>query len=40
MDGATIYGLSTTPPSRAAPGAISVIPLRGPRAPDALIFLP
>jgi tRNA modification GTPase len=39
MDDATIYALGTPTPSRAAPGAISVIRLSGPRAPDALIFL-
>jgi tRNA modification GTPase len=39
MDGATIYALGTPTPSRAAPGAISVIRLSGPRAPEALIFL-
>ncbi len=39
MDAATIYALGTPVPSRAAPGAISVIRLSGPRAPDALIFL-
>jgi len=36
---ATIYALGTPTPSRAHPGAISVIRLSGPRAPDALIFL-
>ena len=35
----TIYALGTPTPSRAAPGALSVIRLSGPRAPDALIFL-
>ncbi len=35
----TIYALGTPTPSRAAPGAISVIRLSGPRAPDALVFL-
>ena len=43
MDGppenATIYALGTPTPSRAHPGAISVIRLSGPRAADALIFL-
>jgi len=39
MDNATIYALGTPTPSRAAPGAVSVIRLSGPRAPDALIFL-
>jgi tRNA modification GTPase len=39
MDTATIYALGTPTPSRAAPGAVSVIRLSGPRAPDALIFL-
>src|SRR5258708_22214413 len=39
MDGATIYALGTPNPSRAAPGAISVIRLSGPRAPEALVFL-
>ncbi|HEX9556457.1 MAG TPA: tRNA uridine-5-carboxymethylaminomethyl(34) synthesis GTPase MnmE [Reyranella sp.] len=43
MDGppanATIYALGTPAPSRAHPGAISVIRLSGPRAADALIFL-
>ena len=39
MDGSTIYALGTPVPSRAAPGAISVIRLSGPRAPDALVFL-
>src|SRR5262249_19861464 len=39
MDAATIYALGTPTPSRAAPGALSVIRLSGPRAPDALIFL-
>src|SRR5258707_15672260 len=36
---ATIYALATPTPSRAHPGAISVIRLSGPRAADALIFL-
>src|SRR3981081_3435181 len=36
---ATIYALATPVPSRAHPGAISVIRLSGPRATDALIFL-
>ncbi|UYN94907.1 MAG: tRNA uridine-5-carboxymethylaminomethyl(34) synthesis GTPase MnmE [Enhydrobacter sp.] len=35
----TIYALATPAPSRAAPGAISVIRLSGPRAADALLFL-
>jgi tRNA U34 5-carboxymethylaminomethyl modifying GTPase MnmE/TrmE len=35
----TIYALATPTPSRAHPGAISVIRLSGPRATDALIFL-
>ena len=39
MAAATIYALGTPAPSRAAPGAVSVIRLSGPRAPDALIFL-
>ena len=39
MDGSTIYALGTPTPSRAAPGALSVIRISGPRAPDALIFL-
>lgn len=39
MDGSTIYALGTPVPSRAAPGALSVIRLSGPRAADALIFL-
>ncbi len=39
MDAATIYALGTPTPSRGAPGALSVIRLSGPRAPDALIFL-
>lgn len=39
MDGGTIYALGTSVPSRAHPGAISVIRLSGPRATDALIFL-
>ena len=39
MDGTTIYALATPTPSRARPGAISVIRLSGPRAADALIFL-
>ena len=38
-DRETIYALGTPPPSRAAPGALSVIRLSGPRATDALIFL-
>ncbi|MBS0541127.1 MAG: tRNA uridine-5-carboxymethylaminomethyl(34) synthesis GTPase MnmE [Proteobacteria bacterium] len=39
MDAATIYALGTPVPSRAAPGALSVIRISGPRAPDAFIFL-
>lgn len=39
MSEATIYALGTPTPSRAHPGALSVIRLSGPRAPDALIFL-
>ena len=39
MDGSTIYALGTPTPSRAHPGALSVIRLSGPRATDALIFL-
>src|SRR5471032_2542084 len=39
MTAATIYALGTPTPSRAAPGAVSVIRLSGPRAPEALIFL-
>src|SRR5258708_32119121 len=39
MDDATIYALGTPTPSRAAPGALSVIRLSGPKAPDALVFL-
>jgi tRNA modification GTPase len=39
MDDATIYALSTPTPSRAHPGALSVIRISGPRAADALIFL-
>ncbi len=39
MDGATIYALGTPQPSRAHPGALSVIRLSGPRAADALVFL-
>src|SRR5258708_11852014 len=39
MDDSTIYALGTPTPSRAHPGAISVIRLSGPRAADALIFL-
>ena len=38
-ENATIYALGTPTPSRAHPGAISVIRLSGPRATDALIFL-
>ena len=36
---ATIYALGTPLPSRAHPGALSVIRLSGPRVADALIFL-
>ncbi len=39
MDDRTIYALGTPTPSRAAPGALSVIRLSGSRASDALIFL-
>lgn len=39
MDETTIYALGTPTPSRAHPGALSVIRLSGPRATDALIFL-
>jgi tRNA modification GTPase len=39
MDVDTIYALGTPVPSRAHPGAISVIRLSGPRAAEALIFL-
>ena len=39
MDGSTIYALGTPQPSRAHPGALSVIRLSGPRAADALVFL-
>lgn len=39
VDRETIYALGTPVPSRAAPGALSVIRLSGPRATDALIFL-
>lgn len=39
MDDRTIYALGTPTPSRAAPGAISVIRLSGKRAAEALIFL-
>jgi tRNA modification GTPase len=35
----TIYALGTPAPSRAAPGALSVIRFSGPRAADALVFL-
>ncbi len=38
MDGATIYALATPVPSRAHPGAISVIRLSGPRAADVLVI--
>ena len=39
MDAATIYALGTPQPSRAHPGALSVIRISGPRAPDVLVFL-
>ena len=39
MDGSTIYALGTPAPSRARPGALSVIRVSGPRAPDVLVFL-
>ena len=39
MTGATIYALGTAAPSRAHPGALAVIRISGPRAPDALVFL-
>lgn len=39
MSEATIYALGTPTPSRAHPGAISMIRLSGPRAREALIFL-
>jgi tRNA modification GTPase len=39
MDVDTIYALGTPTPSRAHPGALSVIRLSGPRATDALVFL-
>ena len=39
MDGSTIYALGTPTPSRAQPGALAVIRLSGPRAPDALSAL-
>ena len=39
MDVDTIYALGTPVPSRAHPGALSVIRLSGPRAAEALIFL-
>ncbi len=39
MTEATIYALGTPTPSRAHPGAISVIRLSGPRAGEALIVL-
>ena len=39
MDGSTIYALGTPQPSRAHPGALSVIRLSGPRAADVLVFL-
>jgi tRNA modification GTPase len=35
----TVYALSTPAPSRAAPGAVSVIRLSGARSADALVFL-
>jgi len=38
-EASTIYALGTPTPSRAHPGAISVIRLSGPRAAEALIFL-
>ncbi|HEY4893397.1 MAG TPA: hypothetical protein VII10_16905, partial [Reyranella sp.] len=38
-EASTIYALATPTPSRAHPGAISVIRLSGPRAAEALIFL-
>lgn len=39
MEIATIYALGTPVPSRARPGALSVIRFSGPRATDALVFL-
>jgi tRNA modification GTPase len=39
MNVATIYALGTPTPSRAHPGALSVIRISGPRAADALVFL-
>lgn len=39
MDSATIYALGTPQPSRAHPGALSVIRLSGPRAADVLASL-
>ncbi|MFO1079864.1 MAG: tRNA uridine-5-carboxymethylaminomethyl(34) synthesis GTPase MnmE [Reyranellaceae bacterium] len=39
MDEATIYALGTPAPSRAWPGALSVIRLSGPRAPEAMATL-
>ncbi|MBV8394516.1 MAG: tRNA uridine-5-carboxymethylaminomethyl(34) synthesis GTPase MnmE [Alphaproteobacteria bacterium] len=39
MQAETIYALATPVPSRAHPGAVSVIRLSGARAADALIFL-
>ncbi len=39
MEVATIYALGTPLPSRAHPGALSVIRLSGPKATDALVFL-
>jgi tRNA modification GTPase len=38
-EASTIYALATPTPSRAHPGAISVIRVSGPRAAEALIFL-
>ena len=39
MEGGTIYALATPAPSRAAPGAISVVRLSGPRSAEVLIGL-
>ena len=39
MDDQTIYALGTPAPSRAQPGAISVVRVSGRRAADALLFL-
>jgi tRNA modification GTPase len=39
MDQSTIYALATPAPTRAAPGALAVIRISGPRASDALVFL-